>query len=213
MTLNIYQRINEVRKKVSYVIKDGEVSTGKSKYKAVTHDAVTAILRSHLIEQGIITRQTLKTTKTDDAGVTKFGTVQKMVDNVYQIDFINCDDPNDLMSIEVQAQSIDTSDKSPGKAMSYAMKYALLKTFNIETGENEESRQEMYERKQQQIELTKNKQVKALEALIDSTGSDMEKLLSHYNVESLEAMNQVQIADLNNQLKRKQEKQGKEQSE
>ena len=49
---NIYQRINEVRKKATYVQKDKTVS-GQN-YKAMTHDAVTALLRNHLIDQGIV---------------------------------------------------------------------------------------------------------------------------------------------------------------
>ena len=35
---------------------------------------------------------------------------------------------------------MDNADKAPGKAISYAFKYALLKTFALETGEDEESR-------------------------------------------------------------------------
>ena len=46
--LNLYQRINEIRKKVDYIQKDKAVSTGGGSYKAVTHDAVTAILRQHM---------------------------------------------------------------------------------------------------------------------------------------------------------------------
>lgn len=35
---------------------------------------------------------------------------------------------------------MDNADKAPGKALSYAKKYAMLKLFEIETGENDESR-------------------------------------------------------------------------
>jgi hypothetical protein len=35
---------------------------------------------------------------------------------------------------------MDNADKAPGKAISYAKKYAVLKLFEIETGEDEESR-------------------------------------------------------------------------
>jgi hypothetical protein len=35
---------------------------------------------------------------------------------------------------------MDNQDKAPGKALSYAKKYAVLKLFEIETGEDEESR-------------------------------------------------------------------------
>ncbi len=35
---------------------------------------------------------------------------------------------------------MDNADKAPGKALSYAKKYAVLKLFEIESGEDEESR-------------------------------------------------------------------------
>ena len=35
---------------------------------------------------------------------------------------------------------MDNADKAPGKAISYAKKYAVLKLFEIETGDDEESR-------------------------------------------------------------------------
>ncbi|MCP4103652.1 MAG: hypothetical protein GY750_19865, partial [Lentisphaerae bacterium] len=48
--MNIFQRINAVRKEVEYVRKDANVQG----YKAVTHDMVTAVLRDSLINHGII---------------------------------------------------------------------------------------------------------------------------------------------------------------
>lgn len=47
--MNIYQRINEVRKMIGYVQKDKAVSTGGGSYKAVTHDAVTGMVREALV--------------------------------------------------------------------------------------------------------------------------------------------------------------------
>ena len=51
-------------------------------------------------------------------------------------------DSSDLNKMEavIEAHAEDQGDKAPGKAMSYAVKYFILKTFNIETGEDEESR-------------------------------------------------------------------------
>ena len=200
---NIYQRINEVRIAVGYVVKDASVQG----YRAVTHDMVTAAVRQALIKNGIVTRQTLKSTEMLEVGTTKSGATQRMLDNIYQVDFINMDDPKDLMSIDVQAQAIDMADKASGKAASYAMKYAILKTFNLETGENEESRQEAIERKEQQTETARNKQIEAIKKLAEKTESDLAKILSFYKVDSIESMNQVQLADLTVSLDSKYKKQ------
>jgi len=136
-TKNIYQRINEVRKAVAYIQKDKAVSTGGGSYKAVTHDAVTGILREHLIEQGIIVRVNVLEHQFDQK---EEGTKQRLFHGTFTVTFVNADNPEDKFSDDYPAHALDNGDKAPGKAISYATKYALLKTFNIETGEDEESR-------------------------------------------------------------------------
>lgn len=137
-SLNLYQRINEIRKKVDYIQKDKAVSTGSSgSYKAVTHDAVTGILRQHLNEFGVICIPVLVTSKSNDrVGDAK----QFRYDATYSFDFVNCDKPEEKLTIVIEAHAMDNADKAPGKALSYAKKYAVLKLFEIETGEDEESR-------------------------------------------------------------------------
>jgi len=135
--LNLYQRINEIRKKVDYIQKDKAVSTGGGSYKAVTHDAVTGILRQQLNEYGVICVPNLVTSKANDrVGDAK----QFRYDATYSFDFVNCDKPEEKLTIIIEAHAMDNADKAPGKALSYAKKYAVLKLFEIETGEDEESR-------------------------------------------------------------------------
>lgn len=135
--MNIYQRINAVRKQIGYVQKDKSVSTGGGSYKAVTHDAVTGMVRSALIENGIVIVPSVVSAvfhqKEPEAK-------QRLYEATYQIDFVNVDDPADKITTQQNAHALDNGDKAPGKAMSYATKYAILKLFNIETGEDEESR-------------------------------------------------------------------------
>lgn len=136
--LNLYQRINEIRKKVDYIQKDKKVSTGTSgSYQAVTHDAVTGILRQHLNDYGIVCVPMLVASKANDrVGDSK----QFRYDATYSFDFVNCDKPEEKLTIVIEAHAMDNADKAPGKALSYAKKYAVLKLFEIETGEDEESR-------------------------------------------------------------------------
>lgn len=138
----LLQRINAVRKAVSYIQKNKSVSTGGSSYKAVTHDAVTGILREHLIEHGILVFTTLidGVFNLPIIGTDGVSAKQRMYEATFEVTFINVDNRNDAITIKVPAHALDSGDKAPGKAISYATKYALLKTFNIETGEDEESR-------------------------------------------------------------------------
>lgn len=138
--MNIYQRLNEVRKKVEYIRKDAKVQG----YKAVTHDAVTSEVRPHLIENGVMIVPRLRESAYIDTGTTTgSGTPWMRYEATYEIDFVNIDSPEDHITLPIESHALDQGDKAPGKAMSYAVKYALLKVLNIETGENEEGRQEM----------------------------------------------------------------------
>ena len=136
---NVHQRINWVRSQIGYVQKT-KVVTGQG-YKAVTHDDVTAMVRPHLIKAGIDTVQTLTDSKFEDTGqTTKSGTPIFLYTGVYDISLVNVDNPEDAVISHVEAQALDFGDKAPGKAMSYGKKYVYLKSFDIETGEDEESR-------------------------------------------------------------------------
>ena len=139
---NIFQRMNNVRKKIGYVQKDKAVSTGGGSYKAVTHDAVTGMVRNALIEEGVIivpsVIEAIFHPKEQDAK-------QRLYEATYEIAFVNMDDPQDRIVTRQNAHALDNGDKAPGKAMSYATKYAILKLFNIETGEDEESRYQQEE--------------------------------------------------------------------
>ena len=140
--MNIYQRINAVRKAIGYVQKDKAVSTGGGSYKAVTHDAVTGMVRAALIEHGVvIVPSVLHAVFHPKEPEAK----QRLYEATYQVDFVNMDHPEERISINVNAHAMDNGDKAPGKAMSYATKYAILKLFNIETGEDEESRYQQEE--------------------------------------------------------------------
>ena len=140
---NLMQRINEVRRGIGYVQKDKNVSTGTSgSYKAVTHDQVTALVRSHMIDAGIVCYPVLVASRVADT-MDKDGKLpcrNIRYEATYDFTFANCDDPKDAITLRIESHAMDNQDKAPGKALSYAKKYAILKLFEIETGEDDESR-------------------------------------------------------------------------
>lgn len=137
---NIFQRINAVMQEIEYVKKDADVSAGAGgRYKAVTHDAVVGLVRKKMVKAGIVVRleQTGgKILQYRDGKDIK----QHFYRGRYTVWFVNIDHPQDCLPVQIEGHAMDTQDKAPGKAASYAVKYAMLKTFSIETGENEESR-------------------------------------------------------------------------
>lgn len=124
--MNIYQRMHAVMGAVSYVQKEDKKVNGQ--YTFVSHDAVTAKLRPALIQHGIVTvPRVIK--HTQDGNRTE-------VD--IEVDFVNIDKPDERVTIPMFGFGIDPQDKGPGKAISYAVKYALLKAFSLETGDDPE---------------------------------------------------------------------------
>ena len=135
---NIYQRIDAVRQKVDYIKKDARVDTGGGNgYSAVTHDAVVAMIRPHIIANGIIISATLVESQMNPP---LDGTKQRLFEAIFDVSFINMDEPDQHHTMRLPAHAMDSGDKAPGKAASYAVKVACLKLFNIETGESDESR-------------------------------------------------------------------------
>lgn len=141
--MNIYQRLNEVRKEVAYIRKEKEV-TGAGTYKVVTHDQVTGEIRDSVIKFGIMIVPRLVSAKTVDTGTTTSKGIPIIrYEPWFEIDFVNIDDPGQKVTVPIEAHALDQGDKAPGKAISYATKYAILKLFSIESGEDEEDRPEV----------------------------------------------------------------------
>ena len=135
--MNIYQRVNAVMQKVTYIKKDTKVQG----YSAVTHDNVVAMVRAELVRVGIVIYPEQLGC---DMPIMRDGKDIKMHLYVadYLIHFVNIDKPDDRISVKINSHANDNGDKAPGKALSYAIKYAILKVFSLETGENDESRSE-----------------------------------------------------------------------
>jgi len=135
--VNIYQRVQKVMQAVAYVKKDKAVEN----YMAVTHDMVTAMVRPHFVANGIILSPRVVEGRMVDTGrKSKSGNPAMRYEGTFEVDFVNMDEPTDKITIRLDAHADDYGDKAPGKALSYASKYAVLKLLMLETGENDEGR-------------------------------------------------------------------------
>jgi hypothetical protein len=61
---------------------------------------------------------------------------------VFTVRFENIDDRTDYIDVETFGYGVDPQDKGPGKAMSYGVKYALLKVLGLETGDDPDTVQD-----------------------------------------------------------------------
>ncbi|MDX1473340.1 MAG: ERF family protein [Reinekea sp.] len=142
--LNIYQRINAVMQEVDYVKKDRAVSGGGANYKAVTHDQAVSVIRASLVKHGIVIEPKQREGEFIQMRDLNLPVPVKMglYSGFYDVHFVNIDKPEDRTIVSVEAHANDNGDKAPGKAMTYAVKTAILKQFTLETGEDDESRSE-----------------------------------------------------------------------
>ena len=179
--LNIYQRINQVMKKVDYVKKDLKVQG----YSAVSHDSVTATVRKHMVEAGIVLTVSQDSAVFDER---EQGSKMRLYHGGYNVSFVNMDKPEDKITVHVDSMAYDNGDKAPGKANSYATKYALLKVFMIETGDAEESRTS-----DPNQELISSTELLELQTLINQAGKTPDYLIEYLNkkgaqIESLDQL-------------------------
>jgi len=162
-TLNIYQKINAVMQEVKYVQKENKKVNGQ--YTFVSHDAVTGILHEPLARHGIVMIPT-----TDKIVQDGNRTSVEMT-----ISFINSDRPEDRFSVRQFGYGIDSQDKGIGKAISYAVKYALLKVFCLETGDDVEKDNIEYKTPEISNEMLENTYRNILSQFPEEDREDFEK--------------------------------------
>lgn len=124
--MNIYQKIQAIMKEVQYLAKDDKVEFGNTKYRALSEEKVTSIMRQKLIDYGLIVFPTYQSSN-------RVGQITH-VDVTYLM--VNVDNPEECITIASCGDGADSQDKGSGKAMTYAYKYMWLRTFGIPTGED-----------------------------------------------------------------------------
>ena len=133
---NIFQRMNAVMQAVLYVRKDRKVDT----YMAVTYDNLIAVCRAEMVKNGIAVFPVQVASEMLIKRNVKEDVKMHLYSGTYEVWFVNIDKPDDRFSVRVDAHATDNGDKAPGKALTYAVKSAMLKALMLETGENEEGR-------------------------------------------------------------------------
>lgn len=113
-------------KDVEYLQKDDKVSFGSTNYKAISEEKVTISVRNAMIKHGVVILPV-------SVALAKEGSLSS-VHCQYKI--VNVDDPTDFELISSVGQGADTQDKGSGKAMTYAYKYMMLRSFALPTGED-----------------------------------------------------------------------------
>lgn len=120
---NIHQRLAEAMTAVTYIQREKKQGM---QYTIVSHDAVTAKVRPALLAAGVV-YYPVRCDHAQNGNRTEV---------TMAVRFVNIDEPADFFEVPTFGYGIDQQDKGPGKAMSYAVKYALLKALGLETGDD-----------------------------------------------------------------------------
>lgn len=123
--LNIHQKMLEVMKKIQYLKKDDKVEFKNTSYKGLSEEKVTSTVRQAFVELGLVMYPIHQTS-------TRVGNLTT-IDVTYRL--VNADG-GDYVDIVSTGEGADSQDKAAGKAMTYAYKYALLRSFAIASGED-----------------------------------------------------------------------------
>lgn len=133
---NIHQKIIGIMSELHYISKGEKTVNGQ--YRFVSHDQVTAKIHPLLVKYRLTVIPTVEEMTQDGNR-----TIVRLL-----VSFVNADKPEENFTerfisygidgggVTKDGRSIPAGDKGPGKAISYAFKYALLKTFCLETGDD-----------------------------------------------------------------------------
>lgn len=126
----LLQRINAVQREVDYVQKEKKQGM---RYSIVSHDAVTAKVRPLMVKHGVVYFPC-------EMDIQQSG---NRTQATMTVRFVSIDDASDFMDVKSAGYGIDDQDKGPGKAISYAVKYALLKALGLESGDDPDQDQDV----------------------------------------------------------------------
>lgn len=211
MSDNIFQRMSRITAEISAVAKNLQVGVGKGSYKAAGEADVLASVKpienkygvySYPIDRSIVESGTMERE-------TQYGkSVQLYMRIRVTYRFLCIDNPESYIDIVSYGDGVDSQDKAPGKAMTYADKYALMKAYKIITGDDPDQNQS---EEQKTVSTRKNKSTgedaqrkkmlesyPPIEEMIEYIKSNYDaentaKMLKYYKVNSIEELLPEQI--------------------
>lgn len=197
-TLNIYEKLSKITAEMGVVEKGLKVQVNKTaSYNAVSERDILDTIKpleekyrvySYPIKREVIDRDTLTKESEYNGSITKTNTLFMRLETTYR--FVNLDKIDEFVDIITYGDGLDTGDKAPGKAMTYADKYALMKAYKISTGDDpdkEASPEKGYTKKDSysKVILATEKQKEMIENILtdeelektkEKYGNDLEKL-------------------------------------
>lgn len=139
--MNLYQKINEVKKVAKTLSKDAETS-GKGAYSYVSGSQILSMIKEKMEDLGLL----FLPVKTESRGWTTFeyenasgnAKTDFIVEGIVSYEWINAEEPSERQRVDFDyyGQQNDIS-KAFGSALTYSERYLLLKSLGAPTDEDD----------------------------------------------------------------------------
>lgn len=216
--LNIYEKLMLITDEIGIIEKKLDVSISKTNsYKAVSErdvlDKVKPIEKKYrvfsypaereIIDKDVLVKETEFTNgNTGDTTISKTNTLFMRIKTIYR--FVNIDNPDEYVETIVYGDGLDTGDKAPGKAMTYADKYALMKAYKLSTGDDPDKDPSPANGYQKRVAYATPKQIEVLSEVYKD--ENLKKLLEANKINSINELPMKKASEL---IKKINEKKGK----
>lgn len=213
--MNIFEKLLCITDEIKRVNKNLDVGVGKNSYKAVGEADVLAAVKelekkygvySYPCKREIVDRDILETVKEYNGEVTRGNQLFMRLEVTYR--FVNIEKIDEFIEVTSYGDGIDTQDKAPGKAMTYADKYALMKAYKIISGEDADQ-----EHSPDNVTYKKKGESKATPKQLDVlkkayAGPNLTKLLEANGITAIEDLPITKASELIGKLKAKEKANG-----
>ena len=203
--LNLREKFAEVRRRLGYVQKRGH--NERHNYNYVTAADLAGSVGDILAELGVVVIPQLQSISTE----TPRSSSDRIARVVMNYRFVDARSGEEL-TVRVAGEGADAGDKAPYKAMTGALKYALLQSFLLATGDDPEDERANSRAALGSERVITPEQVRELQGLIEETGTELERVLAYYRVSALGEMTEGSYRRALELLNRKLAKQGSQEN-
>ena len=189
--LNLRQKLAVVRRRIAYVQKRGH--NPRFNYSYVTAADIAGAVGDLLAELGVVVVPRLESIAHEPARYPGRTEAEHVARVVMSYSFVDVDTAEEI-TVKTAGEGLDSGDKAPYKAMTGALKYALLQSFLLATGDDPEEERtsptnhSSPTRENHSARAITAEQLSELRQLIDDTGTELERVLAYYKLAALEEM-------------------------
>ena len=195
--MTLRQKLGEVRRRIGYIQKRGY--NERHNYNYVAAADIAGTVGDILAELGVVVIPRLESITYEPPAPGRLDSV-RVARVIMAYTFTDVNSAEEITA-RVAGEGLDVGDKASYKAMTGALKYALLQSFLLATGDDpEDERADLRAGSEGPISA---EQVCQLQGLVEETGTDLERVLAYYKICALSEMTEATCRRALELLKRK----------